>query len=159
MRRISFDKSACPIARSLDAVGDWWSLLIVRDALAGVRRFGDFQKSLGLAKNILAQRLKRLVELGIMESVPASDGSAYREYALTPKGEGLLAVIVALRQWGEETCFDRGESHKSLLEAKTGRPVARLQVRSQDGHLLRAADLLLGRLSCDGATSVEANDC
>lgn len=158
MRRISFDKSACPIARSLDAVGDWWSLLIVRDALAGVRRFGDFQKSLGLAKNILTQRLRRLVELGIMETVPASDGSAYREYALTPKGEGLLTVIVALRQWGEEMCFARGESHLPLLEAKTGRPVARLQVTSHDGRPLRVADLLLGRLSCDQPPAGEAGD-
>src|SRR4051794_8202146 len=105
MRRTSFEKANCPAARSLDAVGDWWSLLIVRESLAGVRRFGDFQKSLGLAKNILTQRLKRLVELGIMDTVPAADGSAYKEYVLTSKGEGLLTVIVALRQWGGDHCF------------------------------------------------------
>lgn len=143
MRRKSFDQSLCPIARSLDAVGDWWSLLIVRDALAGIRRFGDFQKSLGLAKNILTQRLRRLVELGIMETLPATDGSAYREYALTPKGEALLTVIVALRQWGSEACFSPGEPRKTLVETRTKLPPVRLEVRSQDGRPLTAADLQL----------------
>ncbi|RDK08387.1 winged helix-turn-helix transcriptional regulator [Cupriavidus lacunae] len=143
MRRKSFDQATCPVARSLDAVGDWWSLLIVRDALSGIRRFGDFQKSLGLAKNILAQRLRRLVELGIMETLPAQDGGAYREYALTPKGEGLLTVIIALRQWGTQSCFSPDEARESLIETKTGLPVARLEVRSQDGRPLTAADLRL----------------
>jgi len=84
---------------SLRTIGEWWSLLIVRDALSGIRRFSDFQKSLGLAKNILSARLKKLVARGIMERVPASDGSAYQEYSLTPKGRELFPVIVALRQW------------------------------------------------------------
>jgi DNA-binding HxlR family transcriptional regulator len=66
---------------SLDTIGEWWSLLIVRGALYGIRRFSDFQKSLGLAKNVLSARLKKLVVCGIMEQVPASDGSAYQEYA------------------------------------------------------------------------------
>ncbi|SOE87820.1 transcriptional regulator, HxlR family [Burkholderia sp. YR290] len=143
MRRKSFDQATCPVARSLDAVGDWWSLLIVRDALSGIRRFGDFQKSLGLAKNILTQRLRRLVELGIMETVPAQDGGAYREYVLTSKGEGLLTVIIALRQWGIESCFAPGDARDRLVETKTGRPLARLEVRSQDGRQLTAADLEL----------------
>lgn len=143
MRRKSFDQDACPVARSLDAVGDWWSLLIVRDALRGIRRFGDFQKSLGLAKNILTQRLRRLVELGIMETLPAQDGGAYREYALTPKGQGLLTVIVALRQWGNESCFSPDEARDSLIETKTGLPLARLEVRSQDGRPLTVADVWL----------------
>ena len=147
MRRTSFDKARCPVAQSLDAVGDWWSLLIVRESLAGVRRFGDFQKSLGLAKNILTQRLKRLVELGIMETAPAADGSAYREYLLTPKGEGLLTVIVALRQWGSDHCFEPGESYRSLVDSQTNHPVARLQVSSQDGRPLRPNDVRLERLA------------
>jgi DNA-binding HxlR family transcriptional regulator len=83
MRHKSFKANLCPVARSLDTIGEWWSLLIVRDALTGTRRFSDFQKSLGLAKNVLSTRLKKLVACGIMEQVPASDGSAYREYALT----------------------------------------------------------------------------
>src|SRR5262249_53577633 len=86
MRRTSLAHAECPIARALDAIGDWWSLLIIRDALLGLRRFGEFQRSLGLAKNILTVRLRALVDRGILEMAPASDGSAYQEYVLTPKG-------------------------------------------------------------------------
>src|SRR6202521_1717845 len=98
MRHKSFKANLCPVARSLDTIGEWWSLLIVRDALGGIRRFSDFQKSLGLAKNVLSTRLKKLGPCGILEQVPASDGRAYREYALTPKGAQLFPVVVALRQ-------------------------------------------------------------
>ena len=101
MRRKSFKDDLCTAARSLDSIGEWWSLLIVRNALFGMRRFSDFQEDLGLAKNILSARLKKLVARGIMEQVPASDGSAYQEYVLTKKGRELFPVIVALRQWGE----------------------------------------------------------
>ncbi|MHC2283069.1 DNA-binding HxlR family transcriptional regulator [Bradyrhizobium diazoefficiens] len=99
-KRTNLDVKACAIARSLGAIGDWWSLLIIRDALAGKRRFGELQKSLGLAKNILSARLQKLVERGILAIAPASDGTAYKEYVLTPKGEKLYLVVVALWQWG-----------------------------------------------------------
>src|SRR5262245_12174215 len=99
MKRTSFAEDRCPVARSVESVGDWWSLLIVRDALTGKKRFGEFQKSLGVAKNIITVRLKKLVADGVLELVPASDGSAYQEYALTERGRGLLPVIVALAHW------------------------------------------------------------
>ena len=79
MKRTRLEESPCPVARSLDIIGDWWSLLIVRDALSGVTRFGEFQKSLGIAKNMLATRLKLLVDEGILVLQPASDGSAWQE--------------------------------------------------------------------------------
>jgi len=82
--------TGCAVARPLDVIGDSWSLLIVRDAFDGLRRFGEFQKSLGLAKNILSARLRSLVDHGVLEAVPASDGSAYQEYVLTEKGRGLF---------------------------------------------------------------------
>ncbi len=88
MKRTSLENDECPVARSLDALGDWWSLLIIRDALVGIRRFNEFQKSIGLAKNILTARLRTLVDRGILKTAPASDGSAYQEYVLTPKGRG-----------------------------------------------------------------------
>src|ERR1700743_2565876 len=84
VKRTSFEKAECPVARSLDALGDWWSLLIIRDAFLGIRRFSEFQKNLVIAKNILTVRLRTLVEHGLLKTVPASDGSAYREYVLTP---------------------------------------------------------------------------
>src|SRR6185369_13899736 len=118
MKRTSFAKDKCPVARSVEAVGDWWSLLIVRDAFDGSRRFGEFQRSLGVAKNILTARLRTLVAGGVLESVPASDGSAYREYVLTPKGKALFPVIVALRQWGEEYFFAPGEAHSRLVDRR-----------------------------------------
>jgi DNA-binding HxlR family transcriptional regulator len=104
VRRTDLSQNACPVARSLSVVGDWWSLLVVRDALRGVRRFGEFQTRLGLAKNILAARLRALVEAGILELQPASDGSAYQEYVLTEKGRSLRPVVEALAAWGNVHC-------------------------------------------------------
>jgi DNA-binding HxlR family transcriptional regulator len=92
----------CPVARTLDLVGEWWTLLILRDALAGVKRFSEFQQSLGMAKNILAARLRKLVDNGILELRPASDGSAYQEYVITEKGRSLSGIVAALRDWGEK---------------------------------------------------------
>lgn len=130
----------CGVARPLDAIGDWWSLLIVRDAFDGLKRFGEFQKSLGLAKNILSARLRNLVAHGIMATVPASDGSPYQEYVLTEKGRGLFPLLVALRQWGEEFFFEPNEARVLLVDRKSGRPVRRLELRAQDGRILGAAD-------------------
>jgi DNA-binding HxlR family transcriptional regulator len=90
----------------VDLIGDRWSLLIVRDAFDGVRRFGDFQNGLGVARSVLTQRLKGLVEAGILQVQPASDGTSYQEYVLTAKGEGLFPVVVALRQWAEQHAFE-----------------------------------------------------
>ena len=142
MRHKSFKANLCPVARSLDNIGEWWSLLIVRDALSGIRRFSDFQKSLGLAKNILSARLKKLVARGIMERIPASDGSAYQEYVLTPKGRELFPVIVALRQWGEGHLFSRGEKRLQVLDKRTGKP-PRVEVQNAKGEILTANDLEL----------------
>jgi DNA-binding HxlR family transcriptional regulator len=125
---------------SLDIIGDWWSLLIVRDAFDGMRRFGEFQKSLGVSKGILATRLRDLVGLGIFEMVPASDGTAYKEYALTDKGRGLFNVLVGLRQWGEEFLYNRGEAHSVLIDNRYGKRVGKLELRGHDGQLLNPSD-------------------
>ncbi|WP_283180179.1 helix-turn-helix domain-containing protein [Gemmobacter sp. 24YEA27] len=85
VKRVSPWNSGCPVARSLDVIGDWWSLLIIRDAFHGVRRFSEFQTGLGIARGVLATRLRDLTERGILEMAPASDGTAYREYVLTGK--------------------------------------------------------------------------
>jgi DNA-binding HxlR family transcriptional regulator len=140
VKRTSHKHASCPVARPLDAIGDWWSLLIIRDCFDGLTRFGEFQKNLGLAKNILAARLRNLVEHGILETAPASDGSSYVEYVLTEKGQGLFPVLVALRQWGEDYFFDAGETHVRLIDRKRQKPVRRLELRSQDGRLLKFAD-------------------
>ena len=140
VKRTSFEHAECPVARSLDVLGDWWSLLIIRDAFLGLRRFGEFQKNLGMAKNILTVRLRALVDHGILTTAPASDGSAYQEYLLTPKGRGVFPVLVALRQWSEEF-DDRPEEIATLLvDREKGRPVRKLELRAYDGRLLRDGD-------------------
>lgn len=140
MKRKSLQGDVCPIARTLDAIGDWWSLLIIRDALIGARRFSQFQKNLGVAKNILTVRLRTLVAQGILEVQPASDGSAYQDYVPTAKARALFPVLVALRQWGEEYAFKPGETCSSLVDRKDGLPLDKLQIRAQDGRVLDQAD-------------------
>ena len=146
MRRKSLSGAACPIARSLDVIGDWWSLLIVRDALRGMRRFSEFQKSLGVSKNILTQRLRTLVTQGILELVPASDGSAYQEYRLTEKGRGLFQVLVALGQWGQESLAAEDVHRMGLVDREHRQPVRKLEVRASDGRLLAPGETVMVRL-------------
>lgn len=129
----------CPVARCVDVIGDRWSLLIVRDAFDGVHRFGDLQRSLGVARNILSDRLRKLVDAGILETQAASDGSAYLEYVLTAKGEGLFPVVVALRQWGEQHLFRRGERHSTLIDKRNGKPIPRMTAMGRDGSVLSPA--------------------
>lgn len=139
MQRTGFAKADCPVARALDAIGDWWSLLIVRDAFDGLRRFGDFQKNLGIARGMLTARLRKLVETGVLEQVPASDGSAYQEYVLTKKGHDLFPVVVGLRQWGEAHLYARGEAHSVLLD-QMGQAVGQLVLPSKAGRPLKWSD-------------------
>ena len=136
MKRTRLEESPCPVARSLDIIGDWWSLLIVRDALRGIRRFGEFQKSLGIAKNMLATRLKQLVDEGILTLQPASDGSAWQEYVLTDKGRALQTVLVALSQWGNAHLFAEGETGTVLVDSKNRKPLKKLVMVAQDGRVL-----------------------
>jgi DNA-binding HxlR family transcriptional regulator len=143
VKRTSLEHADCPIARSLDVIGDWWSLLIVRDALLGHRRFGEFQKSLGLARNILTVRLRGLVERGILELRPASDGSAYQEYVPTPKGRGIFPILVALRQWSEEFDETPEEIATILVDRESARPVKKLELHARDGRLLGPGDTTL----------------
>ena len=143
MKRTSFEGDDCPIARALDVIGDWWSLLIIRDALLGRRRFGEFQKSLGAAKNILTARLRMLVDQGILETVPASDGSAYQDYVLTEKGRGVFPVLVALRQWSEAFDDHPDQIATLLVDREKGQPVRKLELRAQDGRLLSVGDTTL----------------
>lgn len=139
-RQATLQTSECPVARTLEAIGERWTLLIIRDAFDDVRRFSDFQKSLGLAKNILAARLKALVQLGIFEIRPASDGSAYKEYVLTERGRSVFPMVVCMRQWGEQHLFAAGETHSVLLDNESDQPVASLEVRSVSGKRLTPQD-------------------
>lgn len=129
----------CPVARSVSVVGDRWSLLIVRDAFDGLRRFGDFQRNLGVARNILSDRLHKLVAAEILEMQAASDGTAYQEYVLTEKGERLFPVVVAMRQWGEQHLFPENERHSQLIDKQTREPIAYMAPMTKEGSLLTGA--------------------
>jgi DNA-binding HxlR family transcriptional regulator len=135
-KRLTHEGAECPVARAVDIVGDRWSLLIIRDAFDGISRFSEFQRNLGLAKNILSSRLRELVAHGILEVLPAADGSAYHEYALTQKGRDLFAILVSLRQWGEGHLFDESEPHSVLLDVKTERPLRKLEVTDAAGRVI-----------------------
>jgi len=149
VKRTSHQDVPCGVARPLDAIGDGWSLLIVRDCFGGLKRFGEFQRSLGLAKNILAARLRNLLDHGILETVPAADG-AHLEYRLTGKGRALFPLLVALRQWGEDYFFAPGEAHVRLVDRARGQPVRHLDVRAQDGRLLAPDDTMVDWNGVDG---------
>ena len=142
VRRKSLNADYCPSARSLDVIGDWWSLLIVRDAFDGLTRFSEFQKSLGIAKNILSDRLRTLVSRGILEVAAVGDGGARQEYRLTEMGRDLFPVMVALRQWGERHLFEADEQRSSLVERETGLPV-RLDIRAEDGRRIGPDDTVI----------------
>ncbi|KSV61165.1 MULTISPECIES: helix-turn-helix domain-containing protein [unclassified Sinorhizobium] len=151
--RRSLKGDYCPSARSLDAIGDWWSLLIVRDAFDGLRRFSDFQKSLGIAKNILTERLRTLVDRGILETVPVGEAKARVEYQLTAMGRDLFPVMVALRQFGERHLFQPGEEHSLLVEKETGLPV-KLDIRTQDGRPIEADETVLIKVPEDSGEPI-----
>ncbi|WP_160107278.1 winged helix-turn-helix transcriptional regulator [Pseudomonas izuensis] len=133
-------QSECPVARTLEEIGDRWVLMIIRDAFDDVRRFSEFQKRLGLAKNILTVKLKMLVELGVFNIQPASDGSAYKEYVLTDMGRAVFPIVVSMRQWGERYLFNTGESYSVLLDNELSEPVETIAVRSKAGKVLTPAD-------------------
>ncbi len=137
MRRTSLKSATCPVARSLDVIGDWWSLLIVRDAFRGMRRFSQFQKSLGLARNILTTRLRGLVADGILETGPAADGSPYQDYVLTRKGCDLLPVLVALRHWGMKSFPDGAPWGSEVVDRESGHPVTCMELKTDDGRAVR----------------------
>lgn len=106
MRRTSFSQMDCSVAQTLEVIGEWWTLLILRDCFQGVRRFDDFQRHLGVARNVLTQRLDRLIEHGILERRQYQDRPVRHEYRLTEKGLDLYPVLISLMEWGDRHAMD-----------------------------------------------------
>lgn len=121
----------CPVARTVDLVGDRWSLLVIRDAMDGARSFTELQRRTGIARNILTDRLRKLTAHGILTRETAPSGRR-QEYVLTTAGRDLLAVIVTLRQWGERHAFAPGDAHSVLLD-QDGHRVAPVVLTGSDG--------------------------
>lgn len=129
----------CPVARTIDLIGDKWSLLIVRDAFDGARSFTEFHRRLGVARNILTERLRRLTDCGVLTQQVTASGKR-REYVLTDAGHDLFVTIVALRQWGELHAFNPGEKHSKLVNNADGSSMPGLALLDASGQRLTAVD-------------------
>jgi DNA-binding HxlR family transcriptional regulator len=158
VKRVSFADMNCTLARSLEVVGEWWTLLILRDCFLGVRRFDDFRRRLGISRNVLSERLDKLVADGILERRPYQDNPVRCEYRLTDKGRDLWPVIVTLRQWGDRWLAGDGQEpavmiHEPCGQATTavlhceacGEPIGPRQVRIEPGPGLTDPELLATR--------------
>ncbi|MBY6242768.1 helix-turn-helix domain-containing protein [Methylosinus sp. Sm6] len=142
MRHAEFPSQICSIARSLEILGEWWTLLVVREAFFGARRFGEFEANLGIARNVLSDRLSKLVEAGVLDREPEPGRGNPVAYRLTEKGRELLPVLVALMQWGDRW-INSGREPVTLVERETGKEIAPLEVASREGRPLRARDLVV----------------
>lgn len=141
MSRKRFTEMNCPAARALDEIGDWWTLLIIREAFYGTRTFTGFQSRLGIARNILASRLATLVENGVLEKTKANPESGRYSYELTQKGRDLLPVLISLIQWANTWIFDDTTRPVEIVERKSGRIIPRMSVTDQNGLFLSIDDL------------------
>jgi DNA-binding HxlR family transcriptional regulator len=141
MYRKRLDGTNCSIARALDEVGEWWSLLIVRECTQGTTRFDEFQSELGIARNVLTARLERLIELEIIERYPLTERANTYGYRLTKKGGELYPVLIALMQWGDRWLATNGKPPVALVENETGDSVDAVTVQSKKGRPLTFRDV------------------
>jgi DNA-binding HxlR family transcriptional regulator len=143
MSRTRFDTINCGVAQALDQLGDSWTLLIIRDALVGATRFQHFESNLGIAKNILSDRLSKLVEHGVLSKERLDEPGHRFEYKLTPKGRDLWIVLTAMRLWGDKWIFGEANVPAKFREHGTGREVAGLVAVDADGVPVDASALEL----------------
>jgi DNA-binding HxlR family transcriptional regulator len=139
MQHKSLEHTRCPIARSLERVGEWWSILILRDAFAGASRFDQFEQSLGIAPNMLTRRLKTLVESGLLEKRRYSEKPPRYEYVLTEKGRDFRPVLWSLITWGNKYFAPEGES-VLVVDAVTGERADPVLVDAHSGRMLKAPE-------------------
>jgi DNA-binding HxlR family transcriptional regulator len=139
MQRKSFGNMHCPIARSLDRVGEWWSILILRDAFYGLKRFDEFQKSLGVASNMLTRRLNALVEAGLLARRRYREHPPRDEYVLTERGRDFHPVLLALLAWGNRHFAPEGASVQ-LMDLRTGAKVEPVVVDGATGEEIAGPD-------------------
>lgn len=130
----------CSVAQCLEVVGEWWSMLIVRDAFLGVRRFDQFQERLGISRNVLNQRLNHLVDAGVLDRVPYSDHPPRHEYRLTSKGRDLWPVLTAMRQWGDKHAAPDGPPIR-VVHNRCGKVSQAVLTCSACGEPLSARDV------------------
>ncbi|MEO8040387.1 MAG: helix-turn-helix domain-containing protein [Betaproteobacteria bacterium] len=142
MKHKNFARMACPVARGLERVGEWWSILIIRDALHGLTRFDQFEQSLGIAPNMLTRRLAALVRSGMLERRRYSERPPRYEYVLTERGRDFKPVIVAMHAWGNKHFAPEGAS-VLLMNARTGEPADPVLVDRNSKRPLENTEFLL----------------
>jgi len=142
MNRCTAFDSNCPIARITELLGEHWTLLIVREAFLGTRRFNDFERELGIARNILSSRLKKLVEAGVLDRVVSAQDRRVIEYRLTEAGADLLPVLIGLAQWASRWLC-KHQHPMRFVERATGQDLSPVSVCSQDGRSLAAREIAL----------------
>lgn len=142
MERKKHNSSLCPIARSLDVLGDWWNPLILRECLYGNSRFDEIQEWLGISRNILTRRLKELVEAGLLEKSTYQDSPVRYEYLLTEKGHDACSVLLALLSFGERWYFEQGNPPIELRDRATGKRVEPVLVDKNTGKAISSKDLI-----------------
>lgn len=150
MRRKTFAHMNCSVAQALEVVGEWWSMLILRELFMGTHRFRDFQRHLGIARNILAARLRKLTRQGVLRRVPAAGGARRYEYRLTEKGRALFPAITALRQWADHWVVGMDKMPVRAIEIASGEEIAEIKVLSRAGRELAPYDVAL--IAGPGAT-------
>jgi DNA-binding HxlR family transcriptional regulator len=156
MQHKGFADMPCPIARSLERVGEWWSILILRDAFKGKTRFDQFQKSLGIAPNMLTRRLNTLVESGLLERRLYSEKPPRHEYVLTPRGQDFRPVLWALVSWGNKHFPPEGET-VVVVDAETGEQADPVLVDSRSGRVLRGPEFTVATVPTAGARKQKRN--
>jgi DNA-binding HxlR family transcriptional regulator len=155
MQHKGFDKMPCPIARSLERVGEWWSILILRDAFKGVSRFDQFQKSLGIAPNMLTRRLNTLVDSGLLERRLYSEKPPRHEYVLTDRGRDFRPVLWALVAWGNKHFPPEGQT-VVVVDAETGEEADPVLIDGRSGRVLRGPEFKVATVSATrGRTPVK----
>ena len=130
----------CPIPNSVELIGEKWAFLILRGAFNGLQHFEEFQAGLGIARNILSDRLAKLVAGGILERCSDAEDRRKVIYSLSAKGEALLPVVLAVRQWGED--WGHGSQDIILADRRDGLPIRRICIQAQDGRELKLQDLM-----------------
>jgi DNA-binding HxlR family transcriptional regulator len=141
--RHRFNHENCSVARSLEVIGDWWTLLIVREAMLGTRRFADFADELPISRNVLTRRLGHLVRRGVLARVDAGTHGRRYEYELTPMGKDLATVMTALRQWGDRWVFGEGREPLLVHDRRTGRPIPHVRILDESGAPIPGRELEL----------------
>ena len=145
MRRTRFHDALCPIARTTDLIGDWWTPLLMREVFAGARRFDDFAEQLAIPRAVLAARLKRLVEDGLLDRVEYQQNPVRHEYRLTAKGRAFWSVLAAMWRWGSDWLWNGDEPPLALVDRETGLVVRPVVVDEETHRPVDLATVRIGR--------------